>query len=243
MILDLEDSVAPDARAAARRHVREHLQGNSAAALVRLSATSGTDLAADLAAASGPALAGVVIPKAEGPDAVTAVIQALPQVVPVVLLIETAAGVLQAPDLARLGGVSRLALGTVDLEAETGIDQSPEVLRSIRVGLTLASRAAGLPGPIDGISMDAADASSTELAARDAARTGCTGKLCIHPRQVASVNAVFSPTPEAIRWASAVVQSAALAEKGAFLLDGRMVDAPVIARAHAVLAAVQTFGG
>src|SRR6185312_3617187 len=137
------------------------------------------------------ALAGVVVPKAEDPDVVRAVVGALPATVAVLVLIETARGVLGAADLASVPGVSRLALGTLDLEGDTGIAPDSDVLRSIRVGLTLASRAAGLPGPIDGVCQDLSDPTTTEQAAREAARTGCTGMLCIHPRQVPAVNSAF----------------------------------------------------
>ena len=208
--------------------------------LVRLSANAGAALSLDLAAAAGPGLAGVMIPKAEDPDAVRGIVDALPEGTPVVLLVETAVGVLAAPMLARVRGVSRLALGGVDLEADTGISQDPDVLRSVRVGLTLASRAAGLPGPIDGVCTDLADPAAT-AAAREAVRTGFTGKLCIHPLQVPAVNEVFSPAPDDVRRSSRIVTAADAHGEGAFRLDGQMIDAPVIRRARAVLAAEAAF--
>lgn len=242
VILDLEDGVDPAARPDARRHVRAYLHAAGESALVRLSQAAGDDLAADVTAVVSPALAGVMVPKAEDPDTVRAVVAALPAGMPVVLLVETARGVLAAPELARVPGVSRLALGTLDLEGDTGIGQDPDALRSIRVGLTLASRAAGLTGPIDGVCPDVSDRSAIERAAREAARTGCAGMLCIHPRQVATVNAVFTPAPEAVNRAQRIAEAARARGPGAFRLDGRMVDAPVVARAHAVLAAATSFG-
>jgi citrate lyase subunit beta/citryl-CoA lyase len=242
MILDLEDGVDAAARDTARGYVHQGLADAAAPALVRLSAAAGADLAADLAAvADRPGLAGVLVPKAEDAAVVAAVVRALPQGTPVALLVETAPGVLAAPVLARVPGVHRLVLGTVDLETDTGISEDPDVLRSIRVGLTLASRAAGLPGPVDGVSTDLTDVAVTEASAREAARTGFTGKLCIHPRQVSAVNAVFSPAPEAVLQAERVVEAARVHGSGAFRLDGRMVDAPVIRRASALLAAAAAF--
>ena len=173
--------------------------------------------------------------------AVAALVRALPEGTPVALLIETAAGVLAAAALAGVPGVTRLVLGTVDLEADTGISQAPDVLRGIRVGLTLASRAAGLAGPVDGVCTDLADPEATEVAAHEAARTGFTGKLCIHPRQVPAVNAVFSPSPDAVSRARRIVDAARDQGSGAFRLDGQMIDAPVIRRASAVLAAAAAF--
>jgi citrate lyase subunit beta/citryl-CoA lyase len=240
-ILDLEDGVDPASRDAARGHVRDQLSADGQA-MVRLSTAKGDDLAADLRAiADRPGLSGVLVPKAEDADIVNALVRALPRSTPVLLLVETAAGLLAAPTLARVPGVTRLVLGAVDLEADTGISQDADVLRSIRVGLTLASRAAGLAGPVDGVCTELADPSVTEIAAREAVRTGFTGKLCIHPRQVAGVNAVFSPSPDAVAWARQVVEAAGAHGYGAFRLDGQMVDAPVIHRATAVLAASGTF--
>jgi citrate lyase subunit beta / citryl-CoA lyase len=242
VIFDLEDGVEPAAREDARRHIQAYLGAGGTPSLVRLSQAAGDSVAADLAAVTSPALAGVMVPKAEDPDAVRAVVAALPAGMPVVLLVETALGVLSAAALARIPGVSRLALGTLDLEGDAGISQDPDVLRSIRVGLTLASRAAGLPGPVDGVCPDLSGPSATKQEAREAARTGCTGKLCIHPRQVPAVNAVFTPPPEAVGMARRIAEAARTRGPGAFRLDGRMVDAPVIARANAVLATAASFG-
>lgn len=242
VILDLEDGIDPAGRPDARRNVRAYFDSAGEPAVVRLGQAGGDDMAADLAAVVCPALAGVMVPKAEDPDAVRAIVAALSGGTPILLLVETARGVLAAPELARVAGVSRLALGTLDLEGDTGIGQDPDVLRSIRVGLTLASRAASLPGPIDGVCPDLSQPSATEQAAREAARTGCTGMLCIHPRQVSTVNAVFTPTQEAVSRARRIADAAETSGTGAFRLDGRMVDAPVIARAHAVLAAATSFG-
>jgi citrate lyase subunit beta/citryl-CoA lyase len=241
VILDLEDGVDPAAREVARAHVREHLDG-SAPALVRLSAADGRGLAADLSAvAARPGLAGVVVPKAEDAGAVRRIVDALPDGTAVVLLVETAAGLLAAEALARVRGVTRLALGTVDLAADAGFSRDADVLWVVRIGLTLASRAAGLPGPVDGPSTDLVDLSRTAVESQDAARTGFTGKLCIHPRQVTEVNDAFSPTPEAVDRARRIVDAAQASGSGAFRLDGEMIDAPVIARARSVLAAARTF--
>ena len=241
VILDLEDGVDPQRRDTARAHARDYLT-RSAPTVVRLSAAHGDDLAADLAAvADGPGLAGVLVPKAEEPGAVRAIAGGLPEGTPIVLLVETAAGLLTAEALARVPGVTRLALGTIDLASDTGLSRDPDVLRVVRVGLTLASRAAGLPGPIDGPCTNLSEPSRTTVEAQEAARTGYTGKLCIHPLQVSPVNDVFSPAPEAVERARRIVDAARANGTGAFRLDGEMIDAPVIARAHAVLAAARTF--
>ena len=237
VVLDLEDGVDPARRGTARQHVHDYLVSSAAPSLVRLSSGGGDDFAADLAAISVAGLLGVLVPKAENPVDVAAAVRALPQETPVVLLVETAAGVLAAERLARVPGIARLALGTVDLETDSGISQDADVLRSVRVGLALASRAAQLPGPIDGVCTDLAEPSVTAAAAREAARCGFTGKLCIHPSQIAPVNTVFRPTPEAVLHAHRILEAVAAHGAGAFQLAGQMIDAPVIQRARQLIAA------
>jgi citrate lyase subunit beta/citryl-CoA lyase len=242
VVLDLEDGIDPERRDASRRHVSEYLHSSAPKSLVRLSGAKGSDLGADLAfIADRPALAGVLIPKAEDSHDVEAVIRGLPPGKSVVLLLETAVGVLAAPALARVTGVTRLALGTFDLEVDTGLSQDADILRSVRVGLTLASSAAGLWGPIDGVCADLADPSVTAAAAREAARAGFTGKLCVHPKQVAAVNGVYSPSPESVKEAQRILAASARHGAAAFRLDGRMVDAPVIRRAQSVITAATAF--
>jgi|tagenome__1003787_1003787.scaffolds.fasta_scaffold20897689_2 citrate lyase subunit beta/citryl-CoA lyase len=239
VVLDLEDSVDPAHTELARAAVRHALERSARPSMVRLSGPGEEDLDGDLPVL-GPALSGVLVPKAEDPATIGRLITRLPEGVPVVLLVETARGVLAAASLAQMPRVTRLALGTVDLEADSGLSQDADVLRSVRVGMTLASRAAGIAGPVDGVCTDVMDRATTAAAAREAVRAGFTGKLCIHPRQVPPVNEVFRPAAEAVSWAQRVLTAAETQGTGAFRLDGEMVDAPVVARARAVIAAAVT---
>jgi len=103
--------------------------------------------------------------------------------------------------------------------------------------LVLASRAAGLQGPVDGVSTVFDDSALVAAAARRARSLGFTGKLCIHPRQVAAVVEGFAPTAQEMAWAERVQAAAASQPRsGAFALDGQLVDRPVLERALAVLA-------
>ena len=101
--------------------------------------------------------------------------------------------------------------------------------------MLLASRRAQLPSPIDGVTADTQD---TAQLARDLLRSrsgGFGAKLCIHPKQLATVQAVFTPTPERIDWARRVCEAFAAAGGAAVAVDGQMVDLPVVQRARAVL--------
>jgi citrate lyase subunit beta/citryl-CoA lyase len=96
---------------------------------------------------------------------------------------------------------------------------------------------AGLPAPVDGVTTALDDAARIEAEARRARSLGFGAKLCIHPKQVAVVNGAFSPSEAERAWAQRVVDAAAAADGAAVAVDGKMVDAPVLARARRLLAA------
>lgn len=232
VIVDLEDAVAPDARDAARAG----LAGAFAALatgmplLLRVNARGTAWHAHDLAAAAALPLAGVVLPKAESGNDVLRV--AGETGLPVVALIETARGVAALDEIA--AAAARLAFGSIDYAADLAIGHTRTALADARARLTLASRLAGLPAPIDGVTASVHD---TDLLAADCAHAremGFAGKLLIHPAQIAPARAAFRPSDGEIDWARRVLEAAP--EKGAFMLDGAMVDAPVLARARQILA-------
>jgi citrate lyase subunit beta/citryl-CoA lyase len=233
VVLDLEDSVAPAAKSAALAHVVDWLAAGHAA-LVRVNA-QGTPTHDDEVAALRQTVAGIMLPKSEDAAAVGLVVGEFEHS-PVVLLIETALGIENAHDICRVPGVTRAAFGSVDLAAQLGVDSaSQDALRWARSRVVNACAAAGLPGPIDGVTTSLSD----DVALTDdvsAARTlGYSAKLCIHPRQVPVVRAMLAASPEEIEQAKRVVALAAAG--GVAVLDGQMVDAPVVARARRILEA------
>jgi len=159
---------------------------------------------------------------------------------PVIALIETARGLRRAHEVAtRIPRVLALMLGNVDLAVELGATPGPDgrELLFARSALVVDSIAAGLGGPIDGpcTAIDDDDALRTEAVAAKA--LGFAAKVCIHPRQLAIVHDVFTPTDEELAWARRVVDAAGAAKgRGAIAVDGQMVDAPVVARARRLLA-------
>jgi citrate lyase subunit beta/citryl-CoA lyase len=100
----------------------------------------------------------------------------------------------------------------------------------------VASRAAGIAGPVDSVTTDLDDAETTRRDAVHARALGFTAKLCIHPRQVAAVNEAMSPTGDEVAWAERVLGADT---SGAVRVDGQMVDAPVVARAERIMARVR----
>jgi citrate lyase subunit beta/citryl-CoA lyase len=236
IVLDLEDAVGADHKDAARAHVAAWLPSAPAPAAVRINAVGTPWHEADLAALRhGPVT--VMLPKAEDPDTVAAVVAALPTDSVVVALLETSAGVLNAPTIAKVPGVRRLALGTFDLAAELGVDPDHRPgMAGPRSALVLASAAASLPGPVDGVTGDVRDHDRLVADVEASSAIGFAGKLCIHPGQVAPAAAALAPSADDIAWATRILAAVAEADHGVVVVDGRMVDAPVISRAQRIAA-------
>jgi citrate lyase subunit beta / citryl-CoA lyase len=233
-IIDLEDSVRLAAKSAARDAARHWLGSGGGRAWVRVNATQ-EHQAADLEALAGAeGLLGVVLPKAEDPASIDEVVRRMGEVA-VLALVESAAGLLATERLARHRAVQLLAFGNLDFAEDCGMTVSdpdePELLNA-RSHLVVVSRAAGLGAPVDGVTADLRQVDAVRRDAARAARLGFGGKLCIHPNQVAEVHAAFAPTPEQVAWATAILHSV---REGVGVVDGAMVDRPVIRRAQRIL--------
>ena len=234
VIVDLEDAIREENKASARDAVAQWLSADGRAA-VRVNGTKSVHYQQDVTALAGlPGLRAVVVPMADDPAALADLHQRLGRDVEIVVLIETALGVVRAVELASAPGVSRLAFGHLDFAADIDSSLEDEAMLMARSSLVVASRAAGLPGPVDGATTALDDPAVSGADAARARGLGFAGKLCIHPRQVAAVNAAFSPSGEEIAWAHRIIEASTAG--GAVRVDGHMVDAPVILKAEAILA-------
>lgn len=232
VIVDLEDAVPADQKDSALRAVTHLLDRDASRLVVRVNGIDTAWHAAEVEALAGSDVA-VMLPKAESPPEVAAFAAGIPGS-PVIALVETPRGVLDADAIAAVPGVTRLALGNVDLAAALGVDPaSRAALWRARSELVLASAAHRMSGPIDGVTTAFDDTARLERDARHAVELGFTGKLCIHPRQVHTVNDAWRPSATEVAWARRVVAEAG---QGAVALDGEMVDEPVVLRARAILA-------
>ncbi|WP_114973454.1 HpcH/HpaI aldolase/citrate lyase family protein [Rhodoferax ferrireducens] len=236
VIVDLEDAVAPEAKVRARE-VLAALLDEAAPLVVRINAAGTPWFDDDLALCRHPGVAALMLPKAEGRDAVCTVVEATGK--DVLPIIESARGLHEMHNIARVPGVIRLAFGSVDLALDLGIDCDPDgaeiELLAFRSQLVLASRLAALAAPVDGVSTAIHDPQRLQADAQRSRRLGFGAKLCIHPQQVAAVQAVFVPSPQRITWARRVCEAFAAAGGAAVAVDGQMVDLPVVQRARAVL--------
>lgn len=255
LLLDLEDAVEAPAKQEALAAVLQAV-GPSArfspdastdgplAAVVRINPADAPTHAREvdtLLAASGSegsGLLGLMLPKAEDPEVVADLGRRVAgSGIGLILLVESAVGMLAAPQLAEIPGVTRLALGGVDYCLDIEADPDLEaVLDHPRTVLALASRAAELPGALDTPSTSIRDLEAVESSARRGRALGMGGKLCIHPGQLAVAARPFLPSEEELAWARRVLDAAG----GAVQVDGAMVDRPVQDRARRILTAGQS---
>ncbi len=247
VILDLEDSVAPSEKAAARilvRNALRFLDWGDAERMVRINPLPPG--LADLPYVVGHGAQMILIPKVERPEEVVEVADACarlaggasaPWLMPI---LETARGILDAARIASAHpSVAALTLGLEDLTADLGAERSKDGRESFlaRSQVVLAARAAGVP-PIDTVFSDVADAEGLAASVREAKSLGFEGKGCIHPRQIDVVHAAFAPTSEEIEKAEAIVRAfddAAARGIAVVSLGTKMIDPPVARRARRVL--------
>lgn len=248
VIIDLEDAVQPDAKAAARTQLAEAFAGLPAVdrsrVLVRINA-GGTPwhdddllLVGALAKLAPAGLAGVVLPKVESAGEISRVVACVGAGCALLPMLESAAGLGALEAIAASPGVTRLVFGNLDFQADLGMACGPDEaeLQPVRLALVLASRRAGLAAPVDGVTPGTGDAAQVQADAQRSRRGGFGAKLCIHPAQVAVVNAALGPTAAELDWVRRVIDASRNAGGGVFSLDGRMVDAPVLRLAERTLA-------
>ncbi|OAD84739.1 citryl-CoA lyase [Comamonas thiooxydans] len=245
VIADWEDAVAPADKEGARQMLAqavEALEGaQRARLLVRINAEGTPWHAEDLRALAQlveMGVAGAVVSKAERAQTLHAVARAAGAQAALLPLIESVAGLDAAAALAAAPQVVRLAFGHLDFQVDAGMacGQDEEELLPVRMALVLASRRAGIGAAVDGVTVDMFNPERLALDATRARRMGFGGKLCIHPAQVQPLHAVFDPDPAAVTQAQRLRQALAEAGCGVCVLDGRMVDAPVLQLAQQTLA-------
>lgn len=232
LVIDLEDAVGPDNKAKARDCVADWLaQGNTA--MVRVNAMDTPWYEDDMAVVAAYPQASVMLPKADAYSA-THTLGLLPRC-RLVALLETIDGYMNLASLAKVSGLQRIAFGSVDFSTESGISDTGHALAAVRTQIVLASRHAGLPAPIDGVSLELQDEDLMRMAAQESKSLGFGGKLCIHPRQVAAVNEAWRPGEVEIGWARRVVDAFRKSRGNATSVDGQMIDKPVYERAAQIL--------
>lgn len=239
VIIDLEDAVAPDAKAAARENMAASTL-DPARTMVRINALDTPDAALDLAAVARSPFRTIMVAKASDPGAVAALAGH-----DVVALCESAAGILAAPALAQLPNVVGLMWGAEDLVASLGgtssrfgsgasAGQYRAVAMQARSQLLLAAGAFGKVA-IDSIYADFADLDGLADEAEDAVASGFGAKACIHPSQVTVIRDAYRPSSDEVAAARELLAAADAAGTGVFAFKGLMVDGPILLHAQQTL--------
>lgn len=236
IILDLEDAVLPDAKAAARQNiVRADLDPERV--VVRVNAPSSEAFAADLDALARTRFRTVMVAKTESAHSLSV----FDERHTLIALCETARGVHEADSIAAHPLVSAMMWGAEDLVASLGGTSSRntdggyrDIARYARSRVLLEAGAHG-KAAIDAVHIDIADLDGLRREAADAAASGFHATACIHPDQVGVIRAAYRPDAETVAWATAVLEAAA-DERGVFRFQGRMIDEPVLRHARSVVA-------
>ena len=246
VVFDLEDAVAPGRKDAAREAVRDVLSdpefdpGAEVCLRVNPGEIAATDL--DVVLGTDVRLDALMVPKAAAAEDVTAVAERARERgfdLPVLPIVESAAGVLAAPAIAAADDADALVFGAEDLAADLGATRTEEGLEVLhaREHVVVAASAAGVDA-LDTVYTDFEDEAGLAEETEFALTLGFDGKLAIHPAQVPVINDAFTPDAERIEWAERVLAArdeAAAEGRGVFEVDGQMIDAPLIAQAERIV--------
>lgn len=259
LIIDLEDSVAPERKSAAREIAAAFVGENGASAsaqiYVRVNELNSGMTDADLTALVPSRPAGIMLPKAVGAEDIERLSAKLRvheaefgladgSIRIVALITETARGLLAAPSLRRpLPRLAGLTWGAEDLSADIGAREVrnstgryTDVFRHARMMALLAATATETAA-IDTVFVDFRNMEALAAECAEAERDGFTGKMAIHPAQVPVINAAFTPSAEAIEQSRAVIAAfAAAGNPGVVGIGGKMFDRPHLRRAERLLA-------
>jgi citrate lyase subunit beta / citryl-CoA lyase len=253
VILDLEDSIPEAAKSASAKTIKTLLStrpNHGPLALARINAVSSRYWSNDIEELQYQGLSGLVLPQCNAVEEVLEVGSALAikerennldtGTVRLFLLIESARGVLQADQLAKASSrVAALVFGAEDFCLDMRISHTPEgsELAFARASIALCARAHGLPA-IDTVFTNVRDTAGLIHDSQVGKRTGFSGKLAIHPKQIDVIHSVFAASREELELATKIVETYKNAEAkgyGAVSLDGKMIDRPIYERARRLL--------
>jgi citrate lyase subunit beta / citryl-CoA lyase len=246
VILDLEDAVAPDAKAMAREQAVAAVQEGgfgSRELVVRVNGLETEWGAADLAALKACRPDAVLVPKVTSAADVGRYAALLPGYTALWVMIETTAALLRLDEIAGADRLGAMVMGTNDLAKEMGAQPGPDRLPFVGfLGLSVAAARAHGVAILDGVFNEIDDDGGFSAQARQAVEFGFDGKTLIHPRQIDPCNAAFLPDAAAVAWARQIIAAFDQPEnaaKGAIRVEGKMVERLHLHHAHRVIAAAE----
>lgn len=247
--IDLQDAVdesrKAEARLATAHFVNSLPRVRTKVIIVRVNAIDSPNFEADIEAIRSPGLDMVNVPRVASAEDVHRAV-AITREIPILATIETPRGLRLAAEIAAADPrVIGLQLGLADLLEPLAIDRrDPALVRQLQLAMRLAAGEAGIFA-YDSAYADVDDLEGLKREAEAARKLGYLGKSAIHPRQVPVINAAFRPSAEEIAYAQKVVETARDAKArgvGAWIVDGKMVDAPFVVRAENTLSLAKRLG-
>jgi citrate lyase beta subunit len=237
VIIDWEASVIASNKHSARHNTLAFLGGaDGHKVAIRINPFTSGEFSRDSSALHqiGGQIAGVFLTMVDSVDQLAAAADALPSGTPLIGMVETARGVVHVEEIASTAYICRLAFGNMDYQTDLELPPDENVgLIYPSSRIVVASRSAGLPAPIAGATENIADLDVFEQSARFERNLGFLGKLCVHPTQLALTHSIFAPSATEVQWAERVI--AATSSSHAVMIDGRMIDRPVVERARKIL--------
>ena len=239
VIVDLEDAVASEDKADARKALQQyHDSADYQAIWVRINKAGSEAFIKDIALCQQmPKLAGVILAKAEQVSDIEQAYQG--SGLPIIALIESAVGLYHIDAMAKVSGLVGFSCGFLDLcndlRVQVGTPAADVIANQIRYQLVLTSKVHELAAPIDTVYPDFNDEVGLNARVQLWSQMGMLGMLCIHPKQVAVVQRALKPTESELSFAKRVVEEYERSGQAVFEIDGQMVDAPVIERSLQLL--------
>ncbi len=239
VIVDLEDAVASEDKADARKALQQyHDSADYQAIWVRINKAGSEAFIKDIALCQQmPKLAGVILAKAEQVSDIEQAYQG--SGLPIIALIESAVGLYHIDAMANVSGLVGFSYGFLDLcndlRVQVGTPAADITANQVRYQLVLTSKVHELAAPIDTVYPDFNDEVGLNARVQLWSQMGMSGMLCIHSKQVAVVQHALKPTESELSFAKRVIEEYERSGQAVFEIDGQMVDAPVIARCRQLL--------
>ncbi|MCP2034217.1 citrate lyase beta subunit [Planomicrobium sp. HSC-17F08] len=249
LLWDLEDAVHPDEKAAARAVIQEaldELEDKPAKPIFLRVNQYGTEwYAEDVKLARHENVNGIMLPKAESARQVQETWEGMGASGELIVLVETAVGIVRLEDIFSNPNVSGVAFGAIDYAVDADLTLTEAGLEAIyaRSRIVTYAKAAGVEGVYDTVFADIHNTESLQKRAVSSRALGFNGQMAVHPRQLETIHEVYSPSREDIDWAVKVLHHVEHEAKGAgvFMLDGKMVDRPIIEKAKQIYSAAERY--
>lgn len=250
LLWDLEDAVHPDEKEYARKVIAEALDelGEKPAKpiFLRVNQVDTEWYSEDAALAQHEYVTGIMLPKTESADQAEETWKRMGSEGELIVLIETADGIVWLEEIFSNAHISGVAFGAIDYAVDLDLtltETGLEVLYA-RSRIITHAKAAGIPGVYDTVFPDVHNTESLQKRAASTRALGFNGQMAIHPKQLETIHDAYSPSQDQIDWAIKVLGHADNEAKGAgvFMLDGKMVDRPVIDKAKQVYATAERYG-